>query len=160
MSTPLIVDPATFAKLREAAAESIMIEVDRLMMQIQTPDSGRLIETVVQLLSEKVFAALATLVIGSEHDVLVRGLVFTITIRIANKLGLQFNEQTISTGASSIMALINCENLRRKGHMEYAWPDNIFTRTPKYGGYMQLTEEGKQISYEMTLATYEGKTIQ
>lgn len=139
-------------ELRETAAKAVMEEIGEILARINTNESGRLMETVVQLLPADAFKAMANLCIGNESDEVARNLIFEFVCRIASKLGLEFdNSDPITEAAGSLMVLINCENLRRKGHMEYLAPDDVFTAKPKHPGYNKLTESGRQILYKEML---------
>jgi hypothetical protein len=140
------------AQLKEAAAKAVMEEIGTLLVKMNTPDSGRLLESILQLLPDDVFKTLAYLVVGNESDETARALMFEIVFRIVQKLGLEFdNPDPITDAAASVMFLINAENLRRKGQMEYLAPDNIFTSHPKHPGFNKLTDSGKDIAFKQIL---------
>ena len=139
-------------ELREMAAKAVMEEIGTLFAKISSPDSGRILESSLQLLSENVFKTMAYLIIGNETDDISRGMVYEIACRIAQKMGYEFDSiEPISEAASNILVLVNAENLRRKGHVEYLAPDNIFVAKPKYPGYNKLTPDGKEIYYKQIL---------
>jgi hypothetical protein len=109
-------------------------------------------ETVIQLLPDDVFKTLAFIVIGGEGDEIARNLIYEFVCRIASKLDLEFETpEPITEAAGSALVIINCENLRRKGHMEYLAPDDVFTSTPKNPGYNRLTDSGRQMLYKEML---------
>ena len=142
------------AGLREQAGKVIMEEIGKLMARVDSNESGRLMETVIQLLSDEVFRSLSFLIIGNEGDDFARGLIFEMAFRLANKMGKEFDTpDPITDAAGFIVVLINCENLRRKGYMEYLAPDDIFTSKPKFPGYNKLTESDRAKYYQEILET-------
>ena len=79
-------------------------------------------------------------------------MVYELACKIAQKIGYEFDSiEPISDAANNILVLVNAENLRRKGHLDYLAPDNIFTSTPKVPGYNRLTNDGKAIYYKNIL---------
>lgn len=138
--------------LKEAAAKAVMEQIGMNLARLQSNESGRILETAIQLLPDEVFQTLSYLVVGNENDDIAKHLVFETVFRIANKLGLEFETpDPVNEAVMHTLILINCENLRRKGHVEYSAPDNIFTDKPKYAGYNKLTESGKQLAIEQML---------
>jgi hypothetical protein len=136
------------AELREAAGKLVMEEVGRILMQLNSNESGRILETTLQLLSPEVFNTMAFLIIGNEFDNTARSMIYEFVFRIASKLGLEFqNLDLVNEAASTTAVLLSCEQLRRKGHMEYLAPDDIFSLKPKFPGYNRLTESGKKLAY-------------
>ena len=143
---------AVTKQLREVAAKAVLEIIGEILTHINSNESGRLMETVVQLLPPDAFTAMANLCIGNESDEIARNLIFEFVFRIANKLGLEFEStDPISEAAGSALVIINCESLRRKGHIEYLAPDDIFSASPKHPGYNKLTESGKQVLYKEML---------
>ncbi len=142
-------------ELREMAAKAVMEEMGTLFAKISSPDSGRILESSLQLLPDEVFKTMAYLIIGNETDDISRGMIYEMACRIAQKMGYEFdNIEPITDAAGNILVLINAENLRRKGKVEYLAPDNIFTTKPKYPGYNKLTPEGKETYYKDILEAY------
>lgn len=148
-SNPLgILLPQPPPELRMLAAKAVLEEIGILFARLNSPDSGRILESSLQLLPEEVFKTMAYLTIGHADDDITRGMIYELACRIAQKLNLDFeNPEPIVDAANNIIVMINAENLRRKGHAEYLAPDNIFTSSPKYPGYNKLTEAGKLIAY-------------
>jgi hypothetical protein len=143
---------SNLSDVRERAGKNIMEEVGKLLARITSNESGRIVETVIQLLPDDAFKTLAYLVIGNERDDFPRSLIYEIAFRVAYKMGKEFDSpDPVTEAAEFIAVLINCENLRRKGHMEYLAPDDIFTSSPKFPGFNKLTESGRQLYYKELL---------
>lgn len=139
-------------EMKSQAAKVVLEEIGKNLARLDTPDSGRLLESSLQLLPDPVFRSLAYLVIGNESNDLARNIVFELVFRIASKLGLQIDDVgPVTNAAGTVVVVINAENLRRKGHMEYLAPDNIFVENPKHPGYNKLTESGKDVYYKEVL---------
>jgi hypothetical protein len=135
-------------ELREMAAKAVLEEIGALFARISCPDSGRILESSLQLLPEEVFKTMAYLTIGHADDEITRGMIYELACRLAQKLGMEFEStEPIVDAANNILMLVNAEDLRRKGHAEYIAPDNIFTSKPKYPGYNKLTDAGKLVAY-------------
>jgi hypothetical protein len=146
----------TYSKLREGAAVALLKEIGQTLFRISATESGRLAETCFQVLSESKFKALMTIIVGQETDDVSRQLLFSIAVQIACKLGITINEEQATEGAASILALLNSENLRRKGYMEYVWVNDIFTDAPSHPGFTRLTESGTQLAQKQLLEQYKG----
>ena len=139
---------AATAELREAAAKVVMAEIGTILNRISSNESGRILETVVQLMPDDVFKTMSYIVIGNESDDTARNLLYEFVFRIANKLGMDFDSiEPINYAAGNALVIVNCESLRRKGQMEYLAPNDIFTDTPKHPGFNTLTDSGKQRLY-------------
>jgi hypothetical protein len=151
----------TISKIREAAADSLLMGIDALLFHINTSESGYLVETILQLLPNNTFDLLANLVVQHETDDLVRGFCTMVAVHVAQKTGQDITEyDAIMNGASSVLALIQFENLRRKGQIEYSSMNDIFIENPKDQGFTRLTELGKQLTAAYILETFNGKSIQ
>jgi hypothetical protein len=149
-NNPLVLPTTT--QIREAAAKAVLEEIGKLLVYMSTPDSGRLLESCLQMLPDDAFKTMAYLVIGNESDETTRGMLYELSFRIAQKLSLNFDTpEPITDAATNIMVLVNCESLRRKGQVEYLAPDNIFTMNPKHPGFNRLTDSGKDIAYKQIL---------
>ena len=148
------------SQIRRAAVDALVLELSTILVHLYHPHSGRLAESMFQLLSDKLFGAVTLLVVGHEQEALVREFVGNICVRIAQKLVVDISDEETIIGMTNILGIINCENLRRKGHMEYLWPDDIFHSMPADEGYSQLTESGKILAQQFLLQQYDGKTIQ
>jgi hypothetical protein len=145
-------------QLKEAAGKAVMEEIGGLIFRINTSESGRLLETCFQLLPDDAFKTLVYLVIGNETDELARTLMYETAFRIAQKIGIEItNPDQITEAVSIIWMMVNAENLRRKGQMEYLAPNDIYTSTPKHPGFNRLTEAGKEIAYKQILENNEIK---
>ena len=139
---------AATTEFREAASKIVMTEIGNILTHISSNESGRIMETVVQLLPDDVFKTMAYIVIGNESDDIARNLLYEFVFRIANKLGMDFDSiDPINHAAGNALVITNCESLRRKGQMEYLAPNDIFTDTPKHPGFNTLTDSGKQRLY-------------
>ena len=135
---------AVTKELREAAAKVVLEEIGLILARINSSESGRIMETIIQLLPDDTFKSLAFIVIGNETDDVSRALVIEFILRIANKLGLDFESvDPLNEAAGNALVMINCESLRRKGHIEYLAPDDVFSSKPKHPGFNKLTESGK-----------------
>jgi hypothetical protein len=138
--------------MRVDAARNVLEEIGKILFYINSNESGRIMETVIQLLPDDVFKTLALIVIGNENNEITRNLIYEFVCRIANKLNMEFDSpEPITEAAGSALVIINCENLRRKGYMEYLAPDNVFSGNSKNPGYNKLTESGKQVMYKEML---------
>jgi hypothetical protein len=139
-------------QLREMAAKAVLDEIGKILFRISSTESGRLLESSLQLLPDDAFKTLAFLVVGSETDEITRAMIYELAFRIAQKLGMEFQTpEPITDAAENIMVLVNAENLRRKGHVEYLAPNDIFTSQPKQPGYNKLTDAGREIYYKEML---------
>jgi hypothetical protein len=152
-------DSELFSVLRKGAADAVLHEISMNIMRIASNESGRVVETAIQLLDESMFTALAAIVIGNETEEFVREFSYQIACLVANRIGMtvDLNPETIESiqlAALSILALINCENLRRKGYMEFSWPDSIFSSSPKDPGFTKLTAEGNKLAQDFTLTAF------
>lgn len=147
-------------QLRDMAMKAVMDAIAAQLFHIHTPDSGRLLESVFQILPDDTFRMLAYLVVGNEFNEDVRNMMYEIVFRIANKLGLEFTEmEPINDAVSVALVILNCENLRRKGIVDYLAPDNIFTTEPKHPGFNKLTETGQQLAYTEALESLSSTPI-
>jgi hypothetical protein len=138
-------------QLREMAAKAVMEEFGMLFAKLNSPDSGRILESSLQLLPNEVCQTMAYL-IGNEANDISRGMIYELACRLAQKLGYNFESiEPITNAAGNIFILIHAEILRRRGHAEYLAPNDIFTTNPKYPGYNKLTPDGKEIYYQKIL---------
>lgn len=139
-------------QLREAAGKAVIEEIGSLLFRVDTRESGRLLETCLQLLPDDVFKTLAYLIIGNESDELARTMMYEIAFRIAQKLSVEITDpEQIGEAVSIIWMMVNTENLRRKGQIEYLAPNDIYTSTPKHPGFNRLTDAGKGVAYAQIL---------
>lgn len=146
--------------IQKQASQIILTDFSNILFKINSVESGRIAETCLQLLSDQTFQLLAFFIIERESEELAKELVSEIVFAIYNKLGLEFDTvDPISDATINIMTLINYENLRRKGTLDYTFQDNIFTSTPKYAGFTKLTQHGEQIALDQVLFFHTG-TIQ
>jgi hypothetical protein len=146
--------------LRRNMLHVLMDELSTLMFKIHHPDSGRLIEAVMQVLPDDKFVALAALVIGNEDDELVQSFAAHMVLRIASKLEYRIESpEMFIRGAKNFLFLIHCESLRRKGHMEFIWPESIFTAKDHHE-YTGLTAAGMEVAQLQFLEMYDSKKVQ
>ena len=150
-----LASPQLMLQFREQVKESLLFELGTLLTKIHTSSSGALAETMVQLLPKERFRALVALVLQHTTDDISSDFSVNLAIRIAQKLGLNVTNELISTGSANILTLIHCEYLRRKGHLEYSWPTDIFTKSAQTlaadEGYAKLTDQGQHEAYQAIL---------
>lgn len=126
-----------------------------ILMRINHPDSGRIIETAIQQFSPEYFGILNHLV-NRDPDEISRNITIEMVMRLAQKMNVltEMDEHSIHEAAINLHALIRYEDLRRRGHIEYLWPNDIFTNQPSDPGFIRLTELGKEIYYKQVLDSY------
>ena len=147
------------SNVRENALKALNQELGIILFHLNSNDSGRIAETMFQLLGPLQFEALTMLVVGHEKEPMVMGFLCEIVVSIAQKIGLIISDPSmLNTAMASVVALISCEHLRRSNHMEYVWVKNIFK--PESDGYSQLTKMGKGVAQEALLRAFDSKSIQ
>lgn len=156
-STNLVKPSDLLCDLKEKIALSLLKDMTELMMKIHHPDSGRVIESVLQLLPDNKMETLTVLCVGNEEEDLVQIIASTMVVRLASKQGIPItSSEMFIAAAKSFLLLINLENLRRKGHMEYLWPRNFFSDDPDEMAYNKLTEKGTEHVQKEFLKAYKG----
>jgi hypothetical protein len=148
---------STTETLIEAACDELCFQLGLILARINSPESGRIAETMFQLLSDKYLRLTTTLVSGHEKETKICEFVGAISAMIASKLGVTLTEDSLTYAIENILALIQCEALRRKNHLEYSWMNDIFTKDPKDSGYSKLTDSGKELAYQSILMAHNGR---
>jgi len=145
--------------VRENAIKALTQELGIILFYLNSNESGRIAETMFQLLGDMQFEAIVMLTVGHEKEPMIMNFICEIVVSIAQKLGKSITSVgMLNTAMGSIIALIQCEHLRRQNHMEYVWVKDIFK--PEAEGFTQLTESGKGIAQEAMLRSFQPKYIQ
>ncbi len=127
----------------ETFIKHLLSELGKVLVFINTPDSGRLAETTLQLLPEGTFNDIELLVTNGTSQV-VNNFLDHFCGRIVQKLYLKVTVEEYQNAMQSLYVLINAEHSRREGMLEYSWLDDIFNDDPKDKGYTKLTEKGRE----------------
>jgi hypothetical protein len=128
-----------------------------LLVKFFSPHSGRVIESVLQLLPDERFQVLEALVSGNEEDPEIQFFSSVIIMKLAvhQNYTMESNEEYI-LACRSFMQLVSCEGLRRKGMLDYLWPENIFDIAGSKEGYMTLTSKGVESNQMKILENFTG----
>ena len=112
-------------EIHEMAANVVMEEFRTLFTKLNSPDSGRILESSLQLLPNEVCQTMAYLIgNGNEENDISRGMIYELACRLAQKLGYNFESiEPITNAAGNIFVLIHAEILRRRGYAESHCPD-------------------------------------
>lgn len=129
-------------ELKKASIAAVSLEFGMLLMRINHFESGRVVETAIQQMKNPYFNALVILM--EENTTETRKLLINLAMSVSQKVYLTATDDEIGDAVMSIAALIQHESLRRKGHVEYVWANDIFTKTPTYPGFIRLTPAGKE----------------
>ena len=145
--------------LKEKLAISLIKEMTELMFKVHHPDSGRVIETIIQLLPDNKMEALSILCVGKEEDDIVQIIASTMVARLAAKQGISItSSEMFVSAAKGFLLLVNYENLRRKGHMEFLWPRNFFQEDDIKDdmAFNKLTDQGTDYIQKEFLKGFKG----
>jgi hypothetical protein len=153
------VTPELVSYLRQKNAIELLNRFSELIFWIHHQDSGKVIEAVVQYLSEDEFNALSALVIGYDFDDLVVEFASSVIVRLASKQQIQdIDYDQYINAAKNFLCLIEAEQNRRAGRIDYVFPANVFqnfnklqfiTITPEFKSNM-ITEMLKKFETAVT----------
>ena len=148
--------------MRRRIAESLIGDLCELMYKIHHHHSGRLLEAVLQMLPDDKMGVLSALCIKDEPDELVQAFAATVIVRLAAKLQILIESPEAFLRASkSFLFMVHCETLRRQGHMEFLWPEDIFSEeVVDHQGYTWLTTDGHEIAQQQFLKMYTPNKVQ
>lgn len=150
--------PEMIVTLRDRLTTQIIDDVGRLLVQVSHPHSGRVIESVMQMLPDDTFKMLAIITIGNETDEFVEMLMGSILVRLVEKQYIKMDSREMyDVGIRNMKLLVNIESLRRQDYMTYLWPEDFFKPNGDVK-FAELTASGKIASYEAILLTYQGGT--
>lgn len=148
------------ANLRERITHSLLKDLADQMFWVHHPDSGYVIEAVLRVLPDSKMDTLSALCVGNEDDDLVQMLASSIVLRVAHKQDIEItSSEMFVQAAKNFLLLVNIENLRRKGHMEYQWPKNLFSDMSDYHAFTKLTASGESEAQKELLSYFKGKYI-
>ena len=143
--------------LKEKIALALLREMTELMFKVHHPDSGRVIEAVIQLLPDNKMETLSVLCVGKEEDDIVQIIASTMVARLAAKQGISItSSEMFVSAAKGFLLLVNYENLRRKGHMEYLWNRDMFSDAVDEMAFNKLTDQGTDYIQKEFLKGYSG----
>lgn len=148
---------ALFTKIRQDALQRTDEVISDLLVKAFSPDSGRVIESVLQLMPDERFQVLEVLVSGNEDDPEIQFFASVIVMKLAvhQNYTIANNEEYI-LACRSFMQLVSCEGLRRKGMLEYLWPENLFDIAGSKEGFMKLTDKGIESNQTKILESFTG----
>jgi hypothetical protein len=151
------------SSLREKIAQNLLDEMSQLLFKIHHPDSGRVIESVVQMLSDNKLTILAALCTNSQDSESIQVIATTIIMRLASKQNIEITSTEMFVDATNnFLLLVNFENLRRRGYLEYLWQRDMFSTAEDPMAFNKITPEGAVYTQQEFLKRYEGtgKTVQ
>lgn len=158
---PLAYPPALIAIVRQKGAERVLDSISKLMMKIYHPHSGRVIETIIQQLSDEDFEVLEALINipNAQEDELVNQFASTVVVRLAVKQGLMINTmEPWHHAKENFLVLITAEARRRKGEVEYLFPENLYISHEKLQ-YVHLTKETRDRVLLNMLMRFDSSTV-
>jgi hypothetical protein len=145
--------------VRERVASSLLNDICEVLFKIHHPHSGRVMESTIQFLPDDQFNALSSIVVGHDQDPLVHMLASAVVVRLAGKQNIEFSQDDMTPyfhAVRNFILLVNCEHMRRKGHMHYLWNEDFFIPADEEK-IMTLTESGKGVAHKLMLQQFEGK---
>lgn len=138
-----VITPQIVALVRQRGASKLLDSITEWMMKIHHPHSGKIIESVVQILPDDEFDVLAALCLGYEDDELVQQFSASVVVRLASKQGMKTIEYEKYLNASkNFLLLVTTEARRRTGEVTYSFPNDIF-RDLSHVLFIHLTPEGR-----------------
>jgi hypothetical protein len=151
--TNLASQPDLLVAMRRRIAEALIGDLCGLMYKIHHHHSGRLLEAILQMLPDNKLETLSAICIQEEPDELVQAFAATVIVRLASKLQILIESPEAFLRASkSFLFMVHCETLRRQGHIEYLWPDDIFSdEVTDHHQYTFLTSTGHGIAQQQFL---------
>lgn len=147
--------------LRKKTVEVLVGYVVENLTKLYHHEAGRVLETAVQMLDDVQFTQLATICVNHQDDPMVQEILGSVILKLVARMGLDVSEQEYVCGCKQFLLLICAEDLRRKGHLHYLWPSDIFS-TPMvdFLKIATVTESGKQIQQKQLLQMFQPRTTQ
>ena len=146
-----------FSSVKEKLSRTLIDDMADLLIKISHPDSGCVIEAVLQLLPDQKMSALAAFCIGNDNSEEAQTIAASMMIRLAARQNFEFDDTNHFVGScKNFLLLVNLESLRRKGYMEYQWKRDMFSDEDDPMSFTKLTEAGKEYTQKEFLKMYDG----
>lgn len=141
--------------LQDVAVAQLLRELTSNFGRIDCKESGWVAETAVQLLSDDYFKALAAIIL-SDNSQMANEIASAFVAKISQKLDIQIDSyEKLYNAMKNFIVLVNYENLRRKGYLNYVWTNDMFSLEPNQG-YSELTAAGKAMAQRQILEAHTG----
>jgi len=145
-------------QLRAHAAKLIIEDFEQKLFVMNSVESGLIMDSIIQLMPPELFSTLTYIIAEDSDDSIAQELIANMVFRVAAKLGLEFDDvEPVRRASALTWVIIQSENHRRKGNVEYSAPKDLFSDDPKDTGFNQLTEKGKELYHKQLLERADNK---